>query len=106
MVIYRIKKNTKLFCPIFLFSVFPIKVIGNFQNPNERKGGIDTYCAVPDEEKNLLCLLGPTNDVWEASCFLRGHPVMGKSALKSCTLHTWQRKQRSTRTVQEGTEQR
>lgn len=38
MVIYRAKKKKyKTFLSYFFVSIFPIKVIGNFQNPNERK---------------------------------------------------------------------
>lgn len=48
-----------------------------------------TYRSVSDVKKHLLSLLGPTDDIWETSCFLWCHSVMGKSALKSCTLYTY-----------------
>lgn len=59
-----------------------------------------TYGAVPDVQKDLLSLLGPTDYIREAGSFLRGHTVVWKSALESCTLHTYNKKTRSLQALQ------
>lgn len=62
-----------------------------------------TYGAVPDVQKHLLSLLGPTDYIREAGSFLRCHTVMWESALESCTLHTYNKKTSSLQALQRNT---
>lgn len=74
-----------------LSPIFSLKVTCFFYKEMEKR----TYCAVSNKEKDLLGLLWSTDNIWKTSCFLRSHPVMRKSTLERCTLHTQQSKQRT-----------
>ena len=52
------------------------------------RGGAGPYRAVPDEQEDLLGLLGPADDVGEAGGLLRRHAVVGEAALEGGSLHT------------------
>ena len=65
--------------------VLPLEQEPGFRACVEGEG---PYRAVPDEQEDLLGLLGPTDDVGEAGGLLRRHAVVGEAALEGGSLHT------------------